>query len=370
MTPTSLVICHPRITRVAALTAMIVLAAACSDSNGGGFTTPVTEISCNLDRSLLITSLAPNAIPAINNPQMVLPDDPEASYLRPEDRVLGVVINGEARAYPHNILWHHEIINDEVAGERISVTFCPLTGSGLAFRPSIGARELDLGVSGLLFANNLVMYDRTDGEVYGPQLAVQGVCESFVGNTLELHPVQEMSWERWQQLHPDTRVVTGETGFDRNYQFYPYRDYNVIDNPELIVPMTVDNSRGLKERVLAIRNGDGGRGYPFLELADIGFYAAINEVVTGIPTAIFYDGRSGKAALAFDARVSGQTLTFQAAPEGFWTDDETNSTWTFDGMAVDGPLAGERLTTRSDAYTLFWFAWRHFQPNGDMFAAP
>lgn len=354
---------------MAALLLAGVAATACGDGPGG-FMTPVNEISCDLDRSLLQTNLSPNAIPAINNPDMVLPDDPEASYLRPEDRVLGVVINGEARAYPHNILWHHEIINDEVAGERISITFCPLTGSGLAFRPTLGTRQLDLGVSGLLFANNLVMYDRTTGEVYGPQLKVEGVCETFTGTSLDLLPIQEMSWERWQALHPDTRVVTGETGFDRNYRFYPYRDYDDIDNPELIVPMAVDDSRDLKERVLAIRDGDGGRGYPFLELAELGFQAALNETVGGVPTAIFYDGRSGKAALAFDARVGTQTLTFEAGPEGYWTDLETGSRWSFDGAAVEGALLGERLQTRADAYTLFWFAWRHFQPDGDTFVAP
>ena len=165
-------------------------------------------------------------------------------------------------------------------------------------------------------------------------------------------------------------MVTGETGFDRSYRFYPYRDWDDIDNPELIVPLPLDDSRPPKERILAIRDGDGGRAYPFLELAEIGFYAAVNEIVTGIPTVVFYDGRSGKAALAFDARVGGQALTFQPGPEGFWTDAETGSTWTFDGTAVDGPLAGERLVTRADAYTLFWFAWTHFQPNGDVYEAP
>lgn len=359
----------PRPIRAAAIISSIAAAAACSGESPGVITPPVTEITCNLDRSLLITSLAPDAIPAINNPEMVRPDDPEASYLRPEDRVLGVLINGQARAYPHNILWHHEIINDEVDGERFSVTFCPLTGSGLAFRPEIDGRQLDLGVSGLLFANNLVMYDRTQGEVYGPQLMVDGVCESFVGRSLELLPLQEMSWERWQALHPDTRVVTGETGYDRNYQFYPYRDWNDIENPELYVLLPLDDSRPPKERILAIRDGDGGRAYPFLELAEVGFYAAVNDVVGGMPTVVFYDGRSGEAALAFDARVGVQTLTLETGLEGFWTDTETGSIWSFDGAAVEGPLAGERLTTRSDTYTLFWFAWTHFQPNGQVFEA-
>ena len=93
-------------------------------------------------------------------------------------------------------------------------------------------------------------------------------------------------------------------------------------------------------------------------------------MVGGIPTAVFFDASGGQTALAFDARVNGQTLTFDAAPAGFWTDRETGSTWAIDGSATAGPLAGARLQTRADAYTLFWFAWRHFQPDGRMFSAP
>ena len=78
-------------------------------------------------------------------------------------------------------------------------------------------------------------------------------------------------------------------------------------------------------------------------------------------------GYEAPSALAFDARVNGQTLTFDADPSGVWTDQETGSTWTLDGAAIAGPLVGERLDPRADAYTLFWFAWRHFQPDGDTY---
>lgn len=343
-------------------------AIACGGTPTGSFQRP--EITCDLNRDLLFSSLPPDAIPAVNGPEMVGPGEPEASYLRDDDRVLGVVMEGEARAYPHNILWHHEIVNDVVAGRDISVTFCPLTGSGLAFRPDVGGRNVDLGVSGLLFANNLVMYDRDTGEVYGPQLAIEGRCESFRGLALDLMPVQETSWGRWKALHPDTKVVSGELGFSRNYRFYPYRDYDQLSSNELLFPMTVDETRPIKERVLAVRSGLAGRGYPFGELEDMGEYVAINEVIGGIPTAVLYESTGGQTALAFDARIDGQTLTFDATPGGAFVDVETQSTWRIDGLATAGPLAGRRLETRADAYTLFWFAWRHFQPNGQVFAAP
>ena len=245
-----------------------------------------------------------------------------------------------------------------------------MTGSGLAFDPRLEGRRLELGVSGLLYANNLVMFDRVSEEVYGPQLVVEGSCGSFRDQSLPLVPVQEMAWVRWKELHPSTLVVTGSLGFGRNYRTYPYGTYDDITSNSLLVPMSVDRSRAIKERVLAIRDGAGGRGYPFLELEDHGSVVALNEIVGGVPTAVFYEAAAGGSALAFDARVDGQMLTFDADPAGLWNDRETGSTWRFDGLALAGPLEGERLHIRKDAYTLFWFAWRHFQPVGSMYSAP
>ncbi len=355
-----------RWSRVGLVAATAVFLGACGDTEPG--VQPQTDITCDLNRDYLFTSLPPNAIPAVNNPPIVDADAVEVDYLEDDDRVLGVVLNGEARAYPHNVLWHHEIVNDEIGGTRVSVTFCPLTGSGLAFSPELNGRSLDLGVSGLLWANNLVIYDRTENEVYGPQLKVAGACEGFRGASLELMPVQEMSWARWKELHPDTKVISGELGFSRNYTFYPYESYR--EDSDIFFPQPLDTSRDFKERVLSVRDGDGGRGFPFTELAAVGAVAALNETIGGVPTAIFYEGRDGEAALAFDARVGAQTLTFQADLSGVWIDDQTSSTWDFNGVAVSGPLAGERLATRADAWTVFWFAWRHFQPDGDTFLAP
>ncbi|MFQ5536708.1 MAG: DUF3179 domain-containing protein [Gemmatimonadota bacterium] len=332
----------------------------------------VSEDLCDLDTDLLWASLPPDAIPALTRPDMVAADSEEAAYLFENDRVLGMVVNGEARAYPHNILWWHEIINDEIDGTWVTVTLCPLTGSGLAFDPVVEGRRLNLGVSGLLFANNLVMFDRESGGVFGPQLATAGKCGTFRSVRLGAVPVQEMSWGRWKSFHPDTRVVSENTGFPRSYRQYPYGAYDQLGNDELLFPMPVDRTRPIKERVLVIRTGEEtGRGYPFGELGALGTNAAVNEEVEGIPTVVFYEAIEGGNALAFDRRVAGQTLTFTPLPQAGdgYRDQETGSTWRLDGLAVSGPLAGERLTQRVDSYVAFWFAWRHFVPRGETFSS-
>ncbi len=357
-----------RLGRLGAGGLIVASFAACGDETGTGV---AGQPLCDLDTDLLSSNLPPNAIPALTEPPMVSPDDPTVDYLLDGDRVLGVVVDGEARAYPHNVFWWHEIVNDRIGDRWISVTFCPLTGSGLGFDSELeGFGRLDLGVSGLLFANNLVMYDRTSGAVYGPQLRVEGACDAFQARSLDLVAVQEMSWGRWKALHPETLVVTGDLRRGRNYRQYPYGSYANLSSDELLVPMAVDRSRPLKERVLAIRVGDGGRGYPFLELAELGSVVAVHETVGGVPTVVFFDEADGAAALAYDRRVADRTLTFEADTEaGVWMDAETGSTWTLGGQAIDGPLSGERLQPREDAYTVFWFAWRHFQPSGDVFDA-
>ena len=332
--------------------------------DGNGDDDPI----CSVNPDLLFSILSPDGIPALTEPPMVAPDDPDAGYLFDFDRVLGVVIDGEARAYPHNILWHHEIVNDRIGDTWFSVTFCPLTGSGLVFDPFVDGTRLDLGVSGLLFANNLVLFDRITGDLYGPQLSVEGKCGAFQDRSIGLRTVQEMSWGRWRQLHPFTKVVSENTGITRNYRAYPYGSYDEIDNGDLLFAMNVDRSRPIKERVLAIRTGEeGGRGYPFGALRDMGATSVVNEVVDGVPTVVFYEELDGETAIAYDARFDGQTLTFGLGPNGKWVDNETGSTWRIDGKAIAGELNGERLKVRENAYVLFWFAWRHFQPAGVTF---
>lgn len=354
------------------LTVALLSLAACDDGPAGldGGEEVDGDAVCDLNQDLLWSSLPPDQIPALTEPTMVAPDHASAAYVRPGDRVLGVVVDGEARAYPHNILWHHEIVNDRIGDRWVTVTFCPLTGSGLAFDPtSVDGSPIDFGVSGLLFANNLVMYDRGTGQVFGPQLSATGKCSGFKGDRLEVLPVFETSWARWLELHPETRVVSDETGHSRNYQFYPYQSYDELTNDDLLFPFPVNTQRPIKERVLTIRRDDtGGRGYPFGELADLGSTSTVNEVVDGTAMVVLYEASSGGTAMAYEAPVvGGEALTFQPDGGGTFVDEQTGTRWNIEGLALEGELAGTELTPAHDSYVLFWFAFKHFQPNSSTF---
>ncbi|RMH20952.1 MAG: DUF3179 domain-containing protein [Gemmatimonadetes bacterium] len=328
------------------------------------------KLDCQLASNLLADGgPGPEGIYALTEPKFVEPGSPELSYLRDDDRVVGLIVNGDVRAYPHNIFWWHELVNDVVGGRPVAISFCPLTGSAVAIDPVINGRRVEFGISGLLFANNLVMFDRETDEVYGPQLFIEGRCNAFKGIEPSMIEVAEMTWGRWKELHPETKVLSGETSFNRPYTQYPYGSYDQLTNNSLLFPMSVDNSRPIKERVLGIRVGDtGGKAYPFGELENLGPVSVVNDVVGGDAIVIFYEAANRKSAHAFHRTVGGQTLTFEVV-DGQYRDVETGSTWDLAGRAVGGPMTGEQLDRVDTAYTVFWFAWRHFQPDAATFQA-
>ena len=169
--------------------------------------------------SQLVTgSRGPNSIPPLNFPALVSVEDGN-TFLTPDRLVLGVVINGEARAYPHGVLWWHEIINDFLGGIPVTVTFCPLTGSGLIFNPVVDGTSIRFGTSGLIFDNNLVMFDEDTNSLWS-QMGLGSICGARAGTAATLFPVVQTSWQAWSALYPESTVVTFNTGFSRNYSAY------------------------------------------------------------------------------------------------------------------------------------------------------
>jgi hypothetical protein len=289
---------------------------------------------------------------------MVEVGDPDADYLLDSDRVIGLRLNGDWVAIPHNILWWHEIINFTVGtGSRVAVTYCPLTGSSLVFNMGTVTRFI---VSGLLFNNNLMMVDG-DTESLWPQMSRGARCGPRDGKSLTVLPSIEITWAGWRELHPDTRVVSGTTGFSRDYTLYPYDLYEDPNAPPLFEVPARDSRRQVKERVLGVPGGSGAAmAFPFFALADAGDLVAIHETVDGRPTLVLWDA-STASAVALRPEVDGQRLTFEVRA-GEFRDLETDSTWRVDGLAVAGPLAGSTLEPIADAFVAFWFAWSTFEP--------
>lgn len=345
---------------------------------GGNF---LSQISAVVDR--IERNLNPDQIPALTDPIFVAPGSPDAAYVNEDDLVLGLFINGEAKAYPHNIGWLHEITNDVVGGQAVVVSFCPLTGTGMVFDGETSGGRLTCGVSGNLFNNNLVMYDRRDNlssATLYPQMLGVGVFGSRAGDELELLPVVETTWRYWKKLHPNTTVVGSNqptsAGNPLNYgattyRRYPYNNYRIPTTAPFFNtwPSRDDNPvRDLfnnKDMTLGVRFGELAMAYPFRSMDS---EAVINDTIDGNDIVVVYIAAEA-FAVPFSREFGGQSLTFEKAtssdPSTFpfmIRDTETGTTWDLLGRGVSGPNAGQQLQ-QVPAHNAFWFAWTTFWQN-------
>ena len=344
------------------------------DGDGSGTPPLPEEAFCSIPQELIISGgVGRDGIPALRNPSLVPSYHAEATYIGEADRVIGIEADGRFIAVPHNILWWHEIVNFDDFGSPIAVTYCPLTGSSMVFdRSSI--EGADLGVSGLLFHNNLMMFNRrldAAQESLFPQMLRSARCGPLDGQPLELLPSMEIRWKAWKELHPETLVVSGIRDRGGDYEHYPYNDYEEIDNAQTLFPhVEFDTRRPPKERVLGIPRDNGfGMAFPFTVLESRGDVVVVHDDVQGSQPVVVFWSNQARAAVAYEPTANGQDLTFEVR-DGKFFDVETGSEWTLAGLAVAGPHEGTALEPIADAYMAFWFAWATFQPNTDVLSGP
>jgi hypothetical protein len=311
----------------------------------------------------------PDGIPPIDDPVFKSVDD-SAEWLEPQDPVLVVDIDGDARAYPLAILTFHEIVNDVVAGEPTLVTYCPLCNSGLVFDRTVDGEVLDFGTSGRLWHSNLVMYDRATRSLWS-QFTGKAIVGERLGQQLDRLPMQMVAFSEYGARWPDGQVLSRDTGHNRPYGQNPYTGYDSAESPFLF-----DGETGgpLPQMARVVTTGGDADpvAYPWEALED---ERVIADDVDGEPVVVLWApgtasaldtadisaGADIGAAGVFRSVVDGDGLTFE--PEGTerFRDVETGSTWTVLGEAVDGPLAGTQLdrVTHDDT---FWFVQFAFRP--------
>jgi len=312
----------------------------------------------------------PDGIPPIDDPQFesVAAAD---EWLTDRDPVLLVEHGNAVRAYPLAILTFHEVVNDVVAGDPLLVTYCPLCNSALAFERTLDGEVVEFGTSGRLWRSNLVMYDRATRSLW-LQFTGEAIVGARVGDQLERLPLQMTAWGDVAQRWPDAEVLSRDTGHDRPYGENPYVGYDEGGSPMLFG----DDTGGPLEqmqRVVATGGDADPVAYPLEVLRQ---QRVIHDEVDGQRAVVLWapgtasalDSRDLAAgddvgtSGVFRPRADGRALTFEPAGEKRVTDQETGSTWTVLGEAVDGPLQGARLTRMTHDDT-FWFVQHAFRPD-------
>lgn len=200
-----------------------------------------------------------DGIPALSNPKMM--EGKTGIYVAHDDLILGYVSGSEARAYPHKILDWHEIINDQIGGKKVVITYCPLTGTGIGWMQEATGISSTFGVSGLLYNSNLIPYDR-ETDSYWSQIRLDCVKGTRKGEKIQTIQLIETTWQTWYNMYPDTKVVSSNTGYSRNYDLYPYGDYKTSD--QILFPVSfVDDRLHKKEIVHGVIINDKAKVYRY-----------------------------------------------------------------------------------------------------------
>jgi hypothetical protein len=199
-----------------------------------------------------------NGIPPLAFPRTVGPDDDLAAYLDDDDVVFGVEVDGLTRAYPKRILAWHEMAIDRVGDVDLTVVYCTLCGTVIPYESVVNGERIIFGTSGLLYRSNKLMFDIETNSLWNTFEGVP-VVGSRVGSGIRLvhRPVVTTTWGEWRRTHPDTSVLTMQTGQERDYsEGAAYRGYFATDRLMFGVPR-LDDRLNNKDEVLVLSRADG-----------------------------------------------------------------------------------------------------------------
>jgi hypothetical protein len=234
-----------------------------------------------------------DGIPAILKPKFISAEEADKTQLKKDDRVLGYVHNGQARAYPIKILNWHEIVNDRVGGASRVVTYCPLCGTGMVFDTEVKGRNLTFGVLALLYQSDMLLYDHQTESLWS-QIKSEAVTGNLIGSRLKLLPSTHTNWASWKSKHPKTKVLSDDTGYRRDYDRDPYQGYETSER--LVFGVSAKNQKyHPKEKVIGIELGGVTKAYPFSELKKVA--SPIKDVIGKTPVQIFYDRKTKTAVI-------------------------------------------------------------------------
>lgn len=345
----------------------------------GSWATDWSMATVDLDELLVgIPSTDPrDRIPPIDDPAFV---DAEAApeWLGGNQPGVVVEIGDEARFYPLAILTRHEIVNDEIDGTPVAVTYCPLCNTAVVFDRRLDGDTLRLGVSGLLRNSDLVMWDDATESLW-QQVTGEAIVGELAGRQLTFLPSRITSFAVFTDAAPSGLVLADDQGFGIRYGANPYVGYSSQAAPFSFFQGEPDDRLPALERVVGVEVGDESVAYPFSDLAEV---QVVNDEVDGEPIVVLWgapdtadaldassigDSRGVGTGVAYRTIVDGEPVRLAPDGSGGFVDEGTGSTWDLFGRAVAGPLEGARLDLAPHRNE-FFFAWAAFFPDGEVWS--
>ena len=249
------------------LSLILLFIISCEPSSPESITATVIEKPLppqeQLSFKLLSSGLAQDAIPPIDNPQFVSVEEAN-QWLKDNDLVIALIHKDVIKVYPIAIMNWHEIVNDNIAGDPMVVTYCPLCGSAAVYQRKIvidgSKKTLSFGNTGKVYNSNFIMYDHNTNS-YWTQFDGKAIMGELAGKNLPQINTHIVNWRDWKSLHPKSKVLSQNTGFSRSYDKDPYPFYNVDET--LLFPVEKQSPLlPIKEVIFGISVENKEKAYP------------------------------------------------------------------------------------------------------------
>lgn len=326
-------------------------------------TAPSGPANRRLQPGELVIAADIDDIPAITANDSYFADKSTTEWLD-DEYVIGLALNDQARAYPIRLLSSHELVNDNVGGKPVLISWCPLCFSAIVFERTVDGRELTFGVSGMLYRDNLVMYDHQTNTLWS-QLLGQSLRGALRHERLAIIPSMLTTWGEWKRLYPETKVLStvGLAQYDGEV-IDPYAGYYTSGAAGLAGDVDHPADVPAKALVVGLQVGVQKQAYPISLLHDKGL---IEDQLGGIPILLVYD-HPLQVVFVFRRDIGGEVLSFTADDQPHTLRDlRTSSSWNWrTGQAVTGDMAGAALAP-VEAKLTYWFAWAGIFPETDVY---
>ena len=301
-----------------------------------------------------------SSIPALVNPTMISPE--EASYLRDHDRVFGVSINGDVRAYPLRIMNWHEMANDVVGGKPVALAYCTLCGAGILYDTTVSDTVYTFRTSGLLYISNKLMYNLNTNTIWN-QFTGDPVLGELAdsGIKLQIIPITLTTWDEWLSTHPETKVLDIDTGYVRNYSSEgdpgaAYTGY--FASPNTMFPVADRDDRlETKALIYGLEINDKFRAYPVEELKK---EPVVSDILGSVNVVLVTEPTTG-GVRAYE-RGQHRFLSLQESEGITLVLDDEGQTWTVEESTLVKVDDGAERLPRIPGHAAFWFGWYAVHP--------
>jgi hypothetical protein len=298
-------------------------------------------------------------IPPLDNPPAV---PAKSATLSGETQVLGIVLDGQAHAWPMGILIPHHIINESIHSRPVTAAYCPACRSGYIFDPLVEGQRLTFEPVSV-HRRNMIMRDRETGTIWQHETG-QALMGKYRGKTLEILGGELSNWKAWRTEHPETTVCALPKGYRHPSPLGPVFERLLDHGPEHIVGpglFGVDERLGQHTFIAGVVIGDSATAYPMEVLQR---RLIIHDQVGKHPIVIFYDAPSDRVrCFSMDALPQGTTFVIQ---DNRLHDPVSGQDWDFSGKAKDGT---KNALTAIRIQRQWWLAWSEYHPGSQLFAA-